>query len=626
MQNTNLSRESARFGVFELDLRAGELRKQGLRIKLQEKPFQVLALLLERPGELVTREELQKKLWPGDTFVDFDHSMNTAVNKLREALGDSAESPRFIETLPKRGYRFIAPVQGLSRAEAAPAVGSRARQRPAIVGVVAALVVVLGLAAYLGWTRWGRRATPPEGRIMLAVLPFENLSGDPEQEYFSDGITEEMISQLGQVHPERLGVIARTSAMQYKKTNKRVDQIGRELGVDYVVEGSVRRANERVRVTAQLIQVSDQTKIWSDSYESALGDVLALQNEVAGAIAAGIQLKLTPQQQAHLARARPVKAEAYEAYLRGRFYWSRRTDDGLRKAIQEFDRSIGVQPDYAPAYAGLADAYFSSGFWGVYPPLEVVPKGQAAARRGVELDETLPEAHTAMALAYLWDKDLGAVEREFQRALELNPGYAQAHLWYGDHLASIGREEESAAERRRARELDPLSVWISNVEGFHLFLARRYDDAIKQFLRTLEYDPNYALPHYELGRAYEEKGMYGEALREFQRARELSPDNPLVLAGLGNCYGRMGNRREAVRVLADLKALAGRRYVSPLYFAHVYVGLGEKEQAFAWLEKSYQERAGHLRYLKVDPIYDPLRSDPRFAVLMKRTGFLEQPR
>jgi len=609
------------FGVFELDLRAGELRKQGLKIKLQEKPFQVLVLLLERPGELVTREELQKKLWPEDTFVDFDHSMNTAVNKLREALGDSAESPRFIETLPKRGYRFIAPVQEADRVPAAaPVLAGGMRQRPAVLGVAAALVVILGLGAYLVWKRWTSRANPPEGRIMLAVLPFHNVSGDPEQEYFTDGLTEEMISQLGRLHPERLRVIASTSAMHYKKSTKRVDEIGQELGVDYVLEGSVRRGGERVRITAQLVQVSDQTEVWSESYESSEGDVLALQSEVARAIAQQIQLKLTPQEQARLATSQPINPKAHEAYLLGRHFWSTRSDEGLQKSIQSFEQAIALDPNYAPAYAGLADSYFSSSFWGLMPAKQAIPKASAAAARAVELDPTLAEAHGSLALVRLWENDLKAAEREFQQALELNPGYAQGRMRYGDLLIRTGRPEDAVAEMGRALELDPLSLMVNNATGWHLYLARRYDEAIAQFKKALELDPGFALAHYDLGRVYEQKGMYEQAISEFQKAKELSPETPYILAGLGHCYGVMGRRGEAHKLLEELKALSKRRHVKSLDIAFVHLGLGDREQALEGLERAAAEREGWIGYLNADPIYDPLRSDPRFQSLVRRAG------
>lgn len=628
MKSLNGSAQAVRFGVFEVDRRTGELRKQGLKIKLQDKPFQLLTLLLDRPGEVVTREELREKLWPGDTFVDFDHSMNTAVNKLREALGDSADNPRFVETLPRRGYRLIAPVEevGRSGVPASPEVFAppvtRRRTRLIVLGALA-LVAFVAAGLYMGRDRLWPRANPPEGRIMLAVLPFHNLSGDPEQEYFSDGLTEEMISQLGRMQPEHLAVIARTSAMHYKNTDKRVDEIGRELGVDYILEGSVRRERDRVAITAQLIQVRDQSQVWGESYERELGQVLGLQKEVARAVAHEIRLKLTPQQQERLASARPVNPRAYEAYLRGRYHWSKRSDEGLRKAIQSFEQAIAEDPNYAPAYSGLADSYFSSGFWGLLPSKEAWPKATVAAQKAVELDDTLAEAHASLALAYLVDGDSEGAEREYQRALHLNPGYAQGRMWYGDLLSGTGQPQAAVEQMRVALQSDPLSLMVNNATGWHLYLARQFDAAIQQFKKTLELDPNFALAHYDLGRAYEGKGMYAEALAAFEKARALSPDTPYILAGLGHCYAVSGKQREARRLLAQLHALSKHRYVKPLDIAFIHIGLDEKDQALQWLDKAYEERAGWLGYLPVDPVYDPLRSDPRFQELLRR---IQSPR
>jgi TolB-like protein len=424
--------------------------------------------------------------------------MNTAVNKLREALGDSAESPRFIETLPKRGYRFIAPVQGVARTEAAPAVVSTTRQGPAMVGVVAALVVVLGLAAYLGWTRWGHRAKPPEGRIMLAVLPFHNVSGDAEQEYFTDGLTEEMISQLGRLHPERLRVIASTSAMHYKKSNKRVDEIGRELGVDYVLEGSVRRGGERVRITAQLVQVSDQTEVWSESYESSESDVLALQSEVARAIAQQIQLKLTPQEQAGWLRAGPSTRRR-----------TRRTCWGGTSGASGATRDCGSR--FNPSSRLLRSTPTTLRRTQVWPtPIFHPLFGDSCRRRSrFPRPRRLPPKRWSSILSSGGARVDGTGEAVGKRpggsrarivlALELNPGYAQGRMRYSDVLSQTGRPEAAIEQMRRALESDPLSLMVNNSAGWHLYLARQYDEAIAQFKKTLELDPSFALAHYDLG-------------------------------------------------------------------------------------------------------------------------------
>ncbi len=601
------------FGVFEVDLRAGELRKQGLKIKLQEKPFQVLVLLLERPGELITREELQKKLWPEDTFVDFDHSMNTAVNKLREALGDSAESPRFIETLPKRGYRFIAPVQHAGQAAVTPLVEAP-RHRSAVLGILTGLIVVLGLGAYMGWARWGHRATPPEGRIMLAVLPFVNMSGDPEQEYFSDGMTEEMISQLGQIHPERLGVIARTSAMRYKKTNKGVDQIAGELGVNYVVEGSVRRGKERVRVTAQLIQVSDQTEVWSDSFESSESDVLALQSEVAHAIARQIQVKLAVPGSARTGRVGPISAEAHDAYLKGRYWASKGVTN---QAIKSFKEAIAAEPDFALAYAGLANSMVF-----LAPTSQYMPEAKAAALKALELDNTLPDAHAALGLAKLmYEWDWKGAESSFRRALELDPSNAEAHLRYSHYLAAVGRLDEAIAEARLAQRSDPLSPLAYQTEGRYYHFLGQEDRAVEKYKKSLELDPDFVWGHLFLAFSYRDKGLYDEAWAHRRRAWVLF-GVPAELIDLGEKRYRQEGYKGVTRTQIEAgENEAGRGRMASATLALDYIQLGNKERALYWLEKAYESHTRDMIYIKVEPLYDPVRSDPRFQKIVEQMNF-----
>jgi TolB-like protein/DNA-binding winged helix-turn-helix (wHTH) protein len=436
-----------RFGVFELDLAAGELRKSGIKVRLQEQPFQILSLLLERPGQVVTRDEIQQKLWPDGTFVDFEHSLNAAVKRLREALEDSADNPQFVETVPRRGYRFIYPVEG-------HAARSRRWVWALALAALPALLTLL-LALNVGGLRdrlWPR-ADSPAKRIMLAVLPCDNLSGDPEQEYFSDGMTDEMIAQLGRLQPARLGVIARTSAMHYKGTDKHVDEIGRELGVEYILECSVRREGDRVRITAQLIQVSDQTHLWAASYERELAGIFAIQSEVSRQIARSLEVELLPAERARPSGAGTINPEAYEAYLKGRYFWNKRTEEGIKKSLDYFQQAVARDPDYALAYSGLADAYLVGIFVGYLPSQDNHPKGLAAALRAVELDDTLAEAHASLA-----NFEIGnwlVEEKELKRAIELNPNYAPARIWYAMHLSARGRHEEALAEGKKALELDP---------------------------------------------------------------------------------------------------------------------------------------------------------------------------
>ncbi len=612
-----------RFGAYEARLGSGELYKDGHRIKLQDQPFQVLALLLERPGELVTREELRQKLWPTDTFVDFDTGLNSAIKRLRDALNDSADEPRYIETLPRRGYRFIYPVNGLAPVqtgaapEAVPALQARLRRRAIwmVAGIVAAALVTAGYFAREGlWSG----AQPPARRVMLAVLPFENLSGDPEQEYFSDGLTEEMITELGRLQPEGLGVIARTSAMQYKKKGGDVRRIARELGVDYILEGSVRREGGRVRISAQLVAARDQTHLWAESYERDLAGVFTVQKDVARALSQQIQLKLTPQQQERLARGRPVNPEAHAAYLKGRYFFDRPQTG--HKAAEYFQQAINIDPGYAPAYAGLADAYLWTSFGEILlPPREWYGKARAAAMKAVELDPSLAEAHASLAgvgdfqLDY-WDFSL----REYQRAIELNPNYANAHAWYAQHLAIRGRHQEAEAEIKRAEELDPLSLFIKTQVGWIYLWAGQIDRAMEQWQRVVELDPNFPLAHYNLGMGYDLKAKYPEAIAAYRKALTLQ-DFTYTWLMLGHAYAMAGEEAEARKILAKMKERTKREYVPPVLWAEVHLALGEKEQALDWLEKGYQDGDPLLANIKLEPFWwQPLRDEPRFQALLRR--------
>ncbi len=617
--------QSVRFGPFEFDPRAGELRKQGLKLKIYGQPLDILAMLLARPGEVVTREELQKKLWPQDTFVDFEHSLNAAINRLRTALEDSSETPRFVETLPRRGYRFVAPVNGAVPAQteavpvAMPALPARL-QRPS-VWMAAGIVVALVTAGYFVRERFWPKAQPPAGRVMLAVLPFENLSGDAQQEYFSDGLTEEMITELGRLQPERLGVIARTSAMQYKKKGGDVRRIAGELGVDYVLEGSVRREGERVRVSAQLIAARDQTHLWADSYEQDRAGILTLQKEVASAIARQIELKLTPQQQARLAGGRPTNPEAHDAYLKGRYFFNRGPDT-LQKAAEYFQEAINKDPDYAPAYAGLADAYAWNVGHMLLPPRELYGNAKAAAVKALELDPTLAEAHASLAFVndlYGWDWD-GALQ-EYQRAIALNPNYANAHAWYAGHLAVRGRFQEAEAEVKRAEELDPLNLFIKIQVGWIYLWEGQFDRAMAQWQKVVELDESFSMAHYNLGMGYAAKGKYPEAIAAYRKALSLE-DHAYYWGLLGHAHAMAGQEAEARKILAKLKQRAKREYISAGGMAMVYLALGEKEQGLNLLEKGYRDRDPGLANLTLEPFWwKPLHNEPRFQALLRRMNF-----
>jgi TolB-like protein/DNA-binding winged helix-turn-helix (wHTH) protein/Flp pilus assembly protein TadD len=638
MEEDHQVRGRPRFGVFELDLRAGELRKRGLRIRLQEQPFQVLAMLLEHPGEVVTREELQKKLWPADTFVDFDHGLNKAINKIREALGDSAESPRFVETVARRGYRFLAEVKVVDNASVdsspKPATHSsgdadarsnfpgESTTRRSLLASTARntfVFVLLLLIASFAFRKLRSGNGPSPVIRSLAVLPLESLSNDVSQDYFADGMTDELISDLGQI--SALRVISRTSVMAYKRARKPLPQIARELNVDAVVEGTVLRSGDQVRITAQLIEASSDKHLWSQIYEGELRDTLALQNQVASAIAEQIRISLNSQEQAALKNVRIVNPQAYESFLKGRYFWNKRTADGLKVALAYFNQAIDEDPKYAQPYSGLADTYALLGDWqyAAMTAKEALPKAKAAAIKALELDSALGEAHNSLAFCldgFDWDFD--SAGKEFRRAVELNPGYATAHHWYAWHLGLLGRYDEAIVEMRKAENLDPLSLIINADLAELLLLAHSYDESIRQSRKTIEMDPNFALAHNQLGQAYLQKRMFDQAIAELQKALQLSQGSPTCMANLARAYAASGKRSEAAKLLNDLKKLSNPTYSHASEIAVIYTALGDKDQAMTWLEKGYEERFNPGVLIR--PGFDPLRSDPRFRDLLRRMG------
>jgi TolB-like protein/DNA-binding winged helix-turn-helix (wHTH) protein/Tfp pilus assembly protein PilF len=652
-----LSPKLVRFGIYQLDLRTSELWKQGRKIKLQEQPCRILAILLERRGEVVTREELRKRLWSDDTFVDFDHSLNTAIMRLREALSDSSGNPRFIETLPRHGYRFIAPIQELdgsepvksveasstpesslrvpesgpeiqfSAGQVTPHLGSRptASRLAIIIGCLLTLFVIalIGVRPRLARHASGVNSQPNQIKS-LVVLPFDNLSGDKDQQYFTDGMTDELIAHLAKIRSLR--VISRTSSMEYKDTHKTLSQIARDLKVDAVVEGTVLRSGNQVRITAELVQVATDRHLWAETYESPLGDVLGLQSQVASAIVNEIRVNLTAEEQQRLASTRSVSGESYENYLKGRYYWNKRSKEGLTKAIEYFQLAIEKDPNYALAYAGLADCYsiIGSAIVGTVPSQDVAPKARAAAVKALQLDDTLAEAQTSLAtVRFNYDWDWAGAVSGFQRSIELNPSYATAYQRYSLYLMAMGRTKESLVQMTRARELDPLSISMNFSLGWRLYMARKYDQAIEQLQNTLEMDPNFALPRMVLGQAYEQKQAFPQALGELQKAVSISHDSPQMLGALGHAYGASGNRSEAEKVLAKLMEQSEKQYVSPFYVAIVYVGLAQNDKAVDWLEKAYRDRSNAVIFSKVDPQLDPLRSTPRFQSLLHRLALQE---
>jgi TolB-like protein/DNA-binding winged helix-turn-helix (wHTH) protein/Tfp pilus assembly protein PilF len=654
MRQPSTSPRLVRFGIYEVDLRTSELRKQGRKIKLQDQPCRILAILLEQPGEVATREEIRRRLWSDDTFVDFDHSLNTAIMRLREALSDSSENPRFIETLPRHGYRFIAPVEEVVGPEQSKqeenavnvatdsqspsvdheSVGKRSGSNPhrqpsprrklVLLGMIGLAVLTLSALTVRHLLSASVEKRPAAQITSIVVLPFENLSGDVDQQYFTDGMTDELIAHLAKIRSLR--VISRTSSMEYKRTQKSLSQIAHDLKVDAVVEGTVLRAGDRVRITAELVQVATDRHLWADTYESPLGDVLTLQSQVASAIVNQIRISLTPEELQQLASARPVTSESYENYLKGRYYWNKRSEEGLNKAIEYFRLATEKDPHYALAFAGLADSYsiIGSTIVGTVPSREVASKAKAAALKALELDSNLAEAQTSLAtVRFNYDWDWAGAASGFQRAIELNPNYATGYQRYSLYLMAMGRMEESLSAMNRARELDPLSISTNFSLGWRHYMARQYDQAIEQLQNTLDMDPNFALPRMVLGEAYEQKGSYQQAIPELQKAASISHDSPPMLGALGHAYGVAGRSEDAEKVLTQLMEQSKKQYVSPFYVAIVYAGRGENEKAMDWLDKAYQDRSNGVVFIKVDPQLDGLRSDPRFRLFLRRLALPE---
>src|SRR5579863_2835082 len=534
-----------RFGDFEVDLVSKEVRKRGLKLRVSGQPFEILRLLLERPGDVVTREELRLQLWSDETFVDFDHGLNAAVNKLRDVLGDSAHQPRYLETLSRRGYRFVAPVK-------------------------------------VGVTQAGSGYSSIAGKKIrsVAVLPLANLSGDPEQEYFADGMTEALITDLAKI--SALRVISRTSVMRYKGAQRSLAEVARELRVDAVVEGSVLRVGDRVRITAELIHGLSDTHLWAERYERDLRDVLALQGEVAQAIAAEIRVKVRPQERARLRGARGVVREAHEAYLKGRYFWNKRTPDSSGKSLEQFQRAIELDPGSALAFAGVAEAYAIAGsiMLEVISPKEAMPKAEAAAKRALEIDETLGEAHATLAYAsavyrYDWEE----AERRFRQALTLNPGDATARQLFALHWAYRGDSDRALAEIERAREIDPLSLQINTEVANILYLGRDYDRAIRQANKTLELDARFFGAHLILALAYRQKGLLEDALWQAERAAELSANSTASLGCIGGCQAALGNSRQAKKIIAELEELSKAKFVPSFVTAWIHANLGEDRKS-----------------------------------------------
>ena len=612
-----LSPQQYRFGVFTLDTRSGELHKHGIPIKLQDRPAQALLALIERQGQLVTRQELRQRLWAEDTFVDFEHSISSAINKARTALNDSAKHPRYVETVGRQGYRFIYPVTPVYEAAtevATPKAGlPAATQRKWIRFWAAAMV----MAVAIGWFAYRQLHENAHASVRsIAVLPLKNLSSDPEQEFLAEGLTDELITRLASL--PGLKVISRTSSMQYKDSKKPLPQIAKELNVDAIVEGSVLRSGGRVRITAEFIHAKDDHHIWAQSYERDQRDIFAVQSEVTSAIAESIQLKIAPATQQRLATARSIDPQAHEDYLRGKHYWSKRSPEDFNRAIDYYQRAIARQPDYAAAYAGLANTYALMGGYSLVAQGPFIEKARAAANQALSLDPRSPDAHVALAvIAQNYDWDWSRAENEYRRAIELDPNNATAHHWYGEFLSYRGRFHEAFEEIGRAEQLDPLSLIIKADKGATFMFARQYPQAIEQFKAVLAQEPLYGRAHI-IQYAYVLNGQFDEALRDAEELRRAN-DSRAAEAGEGYVLARKGDTAAARAILKDLQA-KGDPGDDPIALLMVQLALNDKDAAFASLERAYELHSTAIATLKVHPVFDPLRKDPRFTDLLKRVG------
>jgi TolB-like protein/DNA-binding winged helix-turn-helix (wHTH) protein/Tfp pilus assembly protein PilF len=651
-------RRTARFGVFEADLDSRQLTKSGFRIRLQDQPFQLLALMLERQGQVVTREELKEKLWPSDTFVEFDVGLNTAIKKLRAALNDVAGNPRFVETVPRIGYRFVAPVSvskpGIASTVDPEVVAPSVEETPeALISTVASpnatsqpeilpsdtspdsrrrlrslvwvpVVLTLLTAGFTIRMRFksAASAVPPGSMQAIAVLPLLNVSADSEQEYFADGMTDEIITDLAKLAGPK--VISRTTAMQYKGTGKTIPEIARELHVGAVLEGSVERSGDRMRVRVQLIEASTDQHLWAEAYDRQVSDVLLLEAELARDIAGQIELRLTPQQQQNFAHNRTLNPQAFQDYLQGRHYWAMRTNESLKTAVEYFNRAIQEDPNDARSFAGLAQCYIVLPFLTTVPQAEAFPKARDAAAKALALDDSLAEAHLSIAEVKLYqDWDFTGAEKEFKKTLELNPNYSTGHQWYGEFLSLMARHEEAIRELQTALALDPLSAVVHLQFGNSLEEARRHERALDQYRESLRLDPQFYAPFDAISWIYRRQGKFAESIPPLRTACQLytKPELTRLVDELPGAYsggGKAGYLRQVIKV--------HEQYARPLYYlARDYADLGDRQAALAALNKSYENRDTELLWLLIDPELDQLRSDVRFQELVKKVGFPQQP-
>ncbi len=598
------------FGPFRLDLAERRLLRGARPVQLTIKAFETLLALVENDGRVLGKDELIARVWP-DAVVE-EGSLNVNIYTLRRALGETQGGAKYIETVPRRGFRFVAQVRATSDAGKAGKNGRGAER------TVAGNKRQPSAAASGSNQADSARAMRARKVIdSLAVLPLVNAGHDAEMEYLSDGLTESIINSLSQL--PQLRVMARSTVFRYKGRELDPQAVGRELGVRAVLTGRVIQLNENLIIRTELVDVADGWQLWGEQYNRNSADLLAVQEEISREISEKLRLKLSGEQKKRLAKRYTVSTAAYQTYLKGRFYWNKRTLEGLRRGVEYFQQAIRLDPDYALAYAGLADSHLLMGSveYGALHPKEALQSAKIATLEALRLDGTLAEAHASLGYVRLFDWDWSEAEKEYRRAVELNPNYATAHHWYALYLTAMGRHAEAVAEIKRAQGLDPLSLPIGVGVGWHFFLTRQYDRAIAEYQGALEMEPNFYMARLWLGLAYAHKGMFAEALAEYLKATELSGGSPLTLAAQAHTYALLGERKRARGLLKELQKLSEERYVSPYYIAAVHTALGERDEAFAWLDLAYENRSEGMVWLKVDPTLDSLRSSPRFADLMR---------
>ena len=632
------------FGPFRVDALRRRLLREGHQVRLPAKAFEILLVLLEAKGRLVEKDELMQRVWP-DTVVE-ENNLTVNISALRRSLTESPGEHRYVVTVPGRGYQFAAEVRqlggersresdrepsnqvaeisaveqsngaagqtdSLSRAERIGGEINRRKQRVLLLAPLLAIAIVV---SYFAYSRYLAGSSKP-GTTSIAVLPFANETGDANAEYLSDGLSESLTNSLSQV--PGIKVAARSSVFRYKGKDFDLQEVAKALGVEAILTGKVTQRGENLAISVELVDASDKTQIWGEQYDRKMSDLLEIQREIAREIVEKLKLKV-PSEANQPPKHYTDSNDAYQLYLKGRFYWDKRTAEALQKSIEYFNQAIDKDPRFALAYAGLADSYVVPA--NRLPPREALPKAKAAAIRALELDETLAEAHASLGRVFAsYDWDWTSAEKQYKRAIELNPDYATAHQWYGGYLSVVGHSNEAIAERKRALELEPLSLVINFELGLSYYHARDYDRAIEQFQKTLELDQNFPAARNLLPAAYEQKGMYKEAIAEFKQSISLTGGGESK-AGLGHVYAITGRKSDAGIILGELKQTFGKEYLPASHIALIYAGLDDKDQAFAWLNKAYEQRAFQLQWINLDPRWDNLRSDPRFEEILRRMG------